>query len=275
MKKNSQYISETNHLKDEYLSLYTEALVLDKVKDLPNEVTEHVEDCLDCKQSIIEGYDVLKNTEIDIEDHPFFNKESIHPKKNFSSIVYRIAASIVFIVSVSTIAFYMFNTKHKLTEKISHKISNAIDSTTLILENETDSIAPKQEIKIAEGQNSIDEDLENVLAENIMDGQEYQISPMILSMLGATSRSGYFEVNTPEDSTLFEINQTIIFKWEHEVNEDIKLKIFNYKDELIFESELLESNIYTLAYNLNPGAYIWKIESDNELYHLGLFFIKK
>jgi hypothetical protein len=40
-----------NHLSDEQLALYVDAMVLDKQDQLP----EHVEECLECKFAVMEG----------------------------------------------------------------------------------------------------------------------------------------------------------------------------------------------------------------------------
>ena len=42
-----------NHLPEEQLALYVDALVLDQQDQLPEEILEHVEECEECKMEVI------------------------------------------------------------------------------------------------------------------------------------------------------------------------------------------------------------------------------
>jgi|GEM_PF-2979792 len=282
----NKYLTESGHLNDEYINLYIDAHLLDKVKELPYEILEHVEDCKICKQNIIDGYDVLKNTtEINIDKHPYFGSKkenSIKFKKTNYHVLSRIAASIVFIFSLGIIGFYVKNNKLETSDKISKNtqeksiIKDSIDEKKSILKYSEDSVKNKdiiKDIEILEDENPVEDiKFNNLIAENILDGEEYQISPIMISMLGVNTRTDFFEVKYPKDSTIFENNQSITFIWDSDINEEIKLKVYNYKDELVFESNVLESNEFIMTKNLLPGAYIWKIEGHDDIYHLGLFF---
>lgn len=271
MVKRNKYISKNGHLNDEYISLYIDAILLDKVSALPDEITEHAEECTLCKQSILSGYEFLKDDKtIDLEAHPYFGQKSNSAlKKTDYSVFYRIAASFVFIVSAGLIAYYTVinkpGEKNTLTENID-TVSIKKDS----LKN--DELVKEKELLIKEP-NEIK--VEDLTAENILEGEEFQVSPVILSMLGNINRSGYLEVIRPKDSVIFAASEKIKFTWETDIEKELTLKIYNNKDILIFESKTVESKELLFENKLMHGSYYWKIESTDELFHLGLFFIKK
>jgi len=63
-----------NHLSDEQLAHYVDALVSDHLDQLPEEILEHVEECFECKVTILDELDLVEpdNT------HPSFD---IHSKQ--------------------------------------------------------------------------------------------------------------------------------------------------------------------------------------------------
>ncbi len=280
----NKYIADNGHLNDEYISLYIDAHLLNRVEVLPHEILEHVEDCKKCKQEIIDGYNLLKNINVpNIDEHPYFsnNKRNIKTlkKTNFYNS-YKIAASIIVIITLGIIGFYTFDPgKNSVVSNKMDEKPNINDSVIEIIANSElseDTIKKINETKQIEKATIIKkEEPGNLIAKADLSGKEFQVSPIMLSLLGENTRADFFEVDYPKDSTILESKQTIDFSWNSNINDDIKLKIFNYKDELVFESEVLEHNKLKITKNLPPGAYIWKIESSNEIFHLGLFFIKK
>ena len=284
MKKNNQYISETGHLKDEYLNLYIEAHLINAVKYLPSDVLEHVENCKLCKDEIINGYDTLKDIQyIKIEEHPYFgsivNSDKELRKTNFL-ILYRIAASIIFIISIGTLGYYFLNNELESLTPISEKLSEnhtQKDGTKEknILPNLNDKIDLGEKKIVQSEKDKKEINLNDLVAEVKLEGEEYKLSPIITSMLGSTTRSDYIKIQQPKDSTYFKIGQHISFAWKSELSEEIKLTIFNNTDELIFESDVLKEETYNLTKILKPGVYYWKIESIDDMHHLGVFFIAK
>ena len=280
MTKHNLYISKEGHLTNDFISLYIDALLLDHVNKLPNEVLEHVEDCKICKQRILEGYDILKETEeVNVNEHPYFGTKKKELKKTRFLVQYKIAASVVFIISLGIIAFYILNNKPETSNKIAEGIEKKSETPDSINEKV---MLPKDTLKAIDNQEVKNQpdleneiDLNNLIAENKLEGEEFQVSPIMLSMLGTNIRSDFFEAKHPKDSTIFENDQPISFMWDSDIEEEIVFKVFNYKDELVFESMVLESNEFDLTEALMPGAYIWKIESTDDMFHLGLFFVLK
>lgn len=80
-KSNRNYFKDEDHLNDEHIALYAEALIVDKVEALPAPVLEHVEDCMKCKTRILELYDIMKTREeIYTQNSQFFNTKTINLK---------------------------------------------------------------------------------------------------------------------------------------------------------------------------------------------------
>ncbi len=64
-----------NHLKDEAIALFVDALILNKVELLIDEIRTHVEDCTQCKMGVFALYEIIKQDN-KIQDkyiHPFLN----------------------------------------------------------------------------------------------------------------------------------------------------------------------------------------------------------
>jgi hypothetical protein len=284
MVKVNKYIADNGHLTDEYISLFIDAHLLNRVTELPQEILEHVEECKKCKQEIINGYNLLKNISVpNVDEHPYFSKNGRSTetlkKTNYHNL-YKIAASIILIITLGIIGVYTFDLGEysTISDKMDGKPNNNDSITEIIVNSELpkDTIKKNNETKQTEKATIIKKEKSgNLLAKADLSGKEFQVSPIMLSMLGENTRAEFLEVDYPKDSAIFENKQTIDFSWNSNINDDIKLKIFNYKNELVFESEVLAHNKLKIPENLPPGAYIWKIESLNEIFHLGLFFIKK
>ncbi|HRY99027.1 MAG TPA: hypothetical protein P5550_08210, partial [Bacteroidales bacterium] len=64
------------HLSGEGQALAADALALDRMEDLPDGVQEHLGECQECREAVIEVYQILRDTDSLPEegDHPFFSR---------------------------------------------------------------------------------------------------------------------------------------------------------------------------------------------------------
>ena len=100
--KNNEYITG-DHLNENGISLYVDGLILDRIKEIPNLILDHVEGCKKCKSEILALYEICKdNKEYKFQNHPYFAKKKTR-KLLFLAI--KIAASLFLIVSIGVIFF--------------------------------------------------------------------------------------------------------------------------------------------------------------------------
>ena len=63
------------HLSDQGVLLYTEAMRLDRLADLPEPILAHVGDCAYCRQRVFEYYEFVKDEPV-ARPHPFFDRQA-------------------------------------------------------------------------------------------------------------------------------------------------------------------------------------------------------
>ena len=71
-------------------------------------------------------------------------------------------------------------------------------------------------------------------------------------------------------------NNKITFRWEKKTDKAVTLKILDNVGRSVIEATP-DSDSFVLNINeknLNPGLYYWKLETEDDLLHLGRFFIK-
>jgi len=105
-KLNRDYFTDEGHLHDNYIALYVDALILDKVEALPIPVLEHVEDCMKCKTGIIELFEILKDhEEIKNRKHPYFHRAS----RGSQSQWIKMAAVFLGLITLAWTIYYLFD----------------------------------------------------------------------------------------------------------------------------------------------------------------------
>ena len=105
-KLNRDYYTDEGHLHDNYIALYVDALILDKVEALPIPVLEHVEDCMKCKTGNIELFEILKDhEEIKNRKHPYFHRAS----RGSQSQWIKMAAVFLGFIVIAAFIYYMFD----------------------------------------------------------------------------------------------------------------------------------------------------------------------
>ena len=111
-----------NHLTEEAVALYADALVLSKEKMMADAILEHVESCKQCKKAILDVYLLSKNsgsTEQEMDTHPFLDQTASFETriaKPHSRIFLKIAAVIVMVIGIGVVIYFL------ATPKNNHKI---------------------------------------------------------------------------------------------------------------------------------------------------------
>lgn len=271
--KKSNFFSKDGHLNDLGIALCSDSLLYHKENELPDELKSHITDCLVCKHKIVDVFEFLSE-EILTKEHPYFS--NLHKKNRFNTVnIFKIAASILVVVSLGITGLYFINNNKQLLQN--KNVSELQEDSSLIKPNESDLINTdnfESNLDSIEIEEIINVQKQQLIAKASIEDERYILSDNQQAMIGNVMRSDYFEVISPKDSTSFKRGEEISFSWKTDVEDEIILKIFNNKAELTFESESIINNTYLLKDEFERGAYIWKVETDNDVLYIGVFYIK-
>jgi hypothetical protein len=105
---NKKYFTDEGHLDDNNIALYVDALILDKIETLPTSVLEHVEDCMECKTSIMGLYGIVKNQEeIKNLKHPYLHRPIWSSQRQWL----KMAAIFLGLITFSWTIFYLLDSQ--------------------------------------------------------------------------------------------------------------------------------------------------------------------
>lgn len=240
---NMYQLIENGHLTEEAICMYADFLNEDKQNILPDEMVEHVEDCLKCKQRIFE----LSNM---VDEINFHNAPKIYSKRKYS---YYKAAIIVIGLTISGL-YLIFNKTIVSDKQIAKRVETNLPKNNLVA-----NIPSNNDVKT------------NVIEDR------YKKSPYAVNEdfegFCKTNLRGSFKLIGPT-SEVFKSNETIEFKWENAENKPNNLTIYNNIGRIILSKDSLV-NEFVYQNKLKLGLYYWKIYNNDEMLYMGKFTIRK
>ncbi len=239
-----------NHLNENGIALYVDAIKLEQIDKLPAAIVHHVEQCEECKMQIMEVAELMAGQEYDkTVKHPFFNPKE-YP---VYSGIYRIAAVLVIAAFIGTIYYFLAN---KMPETIQNKQSLVIEQQPRnpVL---TDSLPVEQKRSPAKP-------TDNLIAANV------ESSPNLDDLVQTQFRSTTIEIISPEIGAI--VQNPVTFRWK-QYEKRITIKILSNK-ELTLVSSTLSGDSFTTTKKFAPGLYYWKLETTDELLFVGKFLVK-
>lgn len=248
----NDFFSANNHLSENGIAVYVDAMKLDRIKELPTTIVHHVETCEECKMQIMEVAELFAGEQYDkTMKHPFFDaKETVSSPY---SIIYRIAALFIIAVFAGTIYYFLSN---RSPDTIQNKPS-------LTREEQIHTPAPIDSLP-AEQKQSSKKPPENMIAANFEPSENFE------DLVQMQFRSTTIEVISPEIGEIVE--NPITFRWKH-YDKPITIKILSNK-ELTLVSTTVTADSFTTTKKFAPGLYYWKLETENELLFVGKFLVK-
>gem|GEM_PF-591796 len=250
MPRINNFFTDKAHLSDEAIALYVDALRFNKVYHLPSVILSHVADCRECKMEIVEIFSLLQGPEIDgTEPHPFLDEKTAEVEMEFS-IAFRVAAVLVIGISIGLVSYYfrMLLEEHTV-------ISGSIDTPEYVQRGKQNFV-PSDSLAVS-GQ--------EFFAEN------FTVSPNLENLVNAHSRSLSVEVLSPLNGENFK--ERILFQWKADADDRLTLKILS-NNEKTLQTISVRGSRYVFSQKIPPGLYYWKLEDNDELLHLGKFFVK-
>ncbi len=265
---------ENGHLSDEASAVLVEALRHRKKVDMPEDVLNHVETCMECKEKIIDVVTFLR--------HPHAAPVTVTPVKIMSRRRWyfnKVAAVFAGIALLISVYFFVIKNPSFFNRYIADPVkgnppeemiqSETTGSTGTPGSKEEKAVRPR-----ANGREPAAAAYANGNHKHKMTAQlpalRYQVNPNLENMIGSRLRSGLFEVLTPQNNSVLTV--PIQFSWENELLTIHTLKIVNNMNDLLYQYAV-KGKSFEFRGTLGPGLYYWKIESQNELLCVGKFFI--
>ena len=278
------------HLTEEQIAVYAEALQRGDLKDVPKDIRDHIAECDQCAAEALTIADILADEEKESTDKKADTKTS---KKRYLPYL-AIAASIAVLITV----FVVQPESDKKDQIAGRNESQTEVETKAEAKAETEAEAEaeaKAEAK-AEGENTVkdeagaetmteaeknqvaetkpqettEETIADKPSENAGNDQEnkkeilaanYETDPALEQLVdrykSGALRGGEIEIKTPSS---FEINKgkTAKLEWTNPDNQALLIELYNNQGEKIREKQL-SGNSYTLPSDLKAGLYYWKL----------------
>jgi len=276
--KTTHYEIEDGHLSDALTARYADALIEEGIPNLPEEALLHVQDCTECKDKIIDVSIFLRNPDSSIAKSADRVKSAITdntdnivvmPGRKWDLYPLRIAA--IFFVTAILLGTYFFVFRDGASFK--EMFSNTGD-TGQIKQAEEKPAVPGQKTS-SPGETPANGAEKNGQQTTTGNGVNI-VNPNLESMIDTRYRSSGIQIISPLNNTGYTAGSDIVFAWTPPVQGPLTLKIINNKNAVVYEYPLgVNGCEFVLKQNLPPGLYYWKLENQDDLLHIGKFFVKK
>jgi hypothetical protein len=277
MNRNNEFLKDQGtlnqgmHLQEEALAFYIDALRQKKAPQLPVGLLDHVENCPHCQAKILEIHMYLKNPLVppataEIQSI-FYSKKRSAP--TWLPLAGRVAASL-FVITLIAAVYFSFSRNDSPFSSANPGSKSFGDQNKAVLENQ--SPIPSRPIQAT----NVTGDEHKKNFSNLGKGNStgkidaFAINQNLEFMVDSRSRSFIVEVHSPINNATLE--NGIMFSWREFGLEPLSLVILNNRNEIVTKSPASNGH-FQFNDKLPPGCYYWKLESANELYYVGKFFI--
>ena len=151
---------------------------------------------------------------------------------------YLLAASVALLIGLAYWGIRSYNSQ-EMAQK-DNPVTDTASTKQVSPEQQSKEVTPenKEEKKSYKKIMDARQDLEKTqLASVDFNDPRYKLSASMASLVGQNVRSGYFDLMSPKDSTVFESNKPIIFCWEADTKKPIYLELLNGKGSVVFKSD--------------------------------------
>ncbi|MDP1677959.1 MAG: hypothetical protein Q8L88_13960, partial [Bacteroidota bacterium] len=211
------FFSDNNHLSENGIALYVDAIKLERIDNLPAAIVHHVEECEECKMQIMEVAELLAGEQFDkTMNHPFFSPKEAIPAS--FSVIYRIAAVFVIAAFIGTIYYFLAN---RMPETTQNNQSAATEQKNLLPVH-------KDSLAIEHKQSSV-KPTDDLFAVN------YEPSPNLEDLVQTQFRSTTIEIISPAIGEI--VRNPITFRWK-QYDKRITIKILSNKELTLVSSTL-------------------------------------
>ncbi|MCU0443313.1 MAG: WD40 repeat domain-containing protein [Microscillaceae bacterium] len=93
-----RFFDAEGHLNDSGITLYVEGLKLDRTKELPEELQEHLDECAHCQYEVMDFYQLMKEEDVSqLTTHPYFDRPQ---KYTLKQKIYRLSPKLARVAGV-------------------------------------------------------------------------------------------------------------------------------------------------------------------------------
>ncbi len=280
--------NKEGHLSDEGLALYVDALKLEQVENLKEDIRTHIENCLECHQQALDLFVVVGDVNYDLQGtHPVFSKKKTLPKPVHLFNWMRLGMAVALFASVFILWNYFdyeMSTPVTVPEEALNPLEEKInvEEETNIKKEESVPIE-KREIAIETPKEKKKEPINKNKKTNTKDwdipvensqliAAHFVPSPDLEDLIGAVTRSDNLKIQAPKSGTVFKPGEKINFSW-HPAPGTKYLEILNNREEQIHRIKLI-APAYSWGAIVSPGLYYWKLETEEDLIHIDKFIVK-
>lgn len=277
MKVSHSKLIENQHLNEQGILLATDAMLLDRMKELPQSVQNHLEECAKCRNEVFDYYQFrIEEDTQEMLPHPYFDKPSTDKTKERSlNKTWVVAASIVLLLGM-TFMFYKFTESLPQKKDIAKIQEKEITDPEL---NENLTKKEDKEVNVGKIENDLeiskksieDKKIENTTKvtpkenkEILEEAIQYQTSAYFEKQISHTLnnpvRNNYLKVLNPKIGSI--LNQNITFEFDKKSNLDLELRIFTatHKSKSLIFKIPKDSNTFEIPNSLSPDLYYWELK---------------
>ena len=265
-------LNDGGHLDENSIAAAAEWLK-SKHGDLDDLIKEHLENCMQCKQAVLEvsEFEIEKtsynNEGADIKDkfeETCAAKYSPSIRSSKSTQLWRVAAIFLLLISVTALTL-LVRPKKEETFVNNYEKTDSLNRDTDIKEEDltrsTEDSLKNQTIKAPIQIESVEEDL---FAQNFVPNPGYE------ALIGAQFRAGVLpSIIMPGKDTFLIQGEVLSFHGNNPTNEILELQILDNKGFLIKTFLGLDSVNFDLKFEFDPGLYYWKLLGEDELHQVG------
>ncbi|MCP4221028.1 MAG: hypothetical protein GY765_40740 [bacterium] len=258
MRNQETILFENGHLSDDAIALYTDGLLTGSLRNLPETVLGHAEQCQNCKDMILDLSTFMRNPETRTAAHIVAESQPQKKKKSSTfALSMRIAALFFFGTLLLSTYFYVYK-DNSLLESIF--VPNGVS-----VQQEVDTVKPTPvKAKITK---------DNSVRKQTVPGKQakrtaFDVNPNLENIVGSSFRSEVVEIISPLNNST--VNSPITFSWKHDSKQPLTLKVIDNKNNLLHQGEV-KGNSFEFKDVLKPGLYYWKLENKDDLLYTGKF----
>ncbi len=253
------------HINDRLLSILADALIQnpENVPDVPAVVLDHMEECQECKDKVMDVVLFLGNPKVTAlpqktRQQPLPLVETMHNRYFYPG---KIAAVFVACAVMLSVYFFVFKAPAPQNRQHGNNIDGSITGNHV---EPTISTVPEQN----NGQPVATNTDITRNTNDLETKSRFTLNPNLENMIGSRVRSGVFEALSPTNNSV--VKGIIHFSWKQEQMHPISLKIVSNRGDLLY-TFAVSGQAFDFNEKLENGLYYWKLENDNELLYVGKF----
>lgn len=276
-----EYFNDNGHLADEALSLYAEALKLDQQEQVPEALREHLEQCSYCQEQAMALYALIAEQDYsELGPHPTFGQGG-----PITAAALKMWFRPLLLLLMALLAFFFFRQQQKQDRPVpAMEEHTPAPAPSAAPDTAGSSISPPQasEIPPGQGPKADGHQKPKILPGPAEAGNNqapsslaanYEPSETLESLVGTVTRSQGLSDVQPKNGKELKIGEAVVFSWQYPPEEPLTLRLLNNREEEAF-SYPVEGNRFTAPAALQPGLYYWKLETADDLLHVGKFLIR-